>query len=586
MKKMLVYLTLGITVLLFARCSFTEDLNSIKTAVDDLKIVIGTPAFKNTIHIDVKDAANDANITGNVRIKISGDDATKIYDNLGLQKADHIYTAVDGMIDLVVDPHVDSLALIQKPLKIKVTPIADGYTGVTQDVTVSYETYKMVNLKMVNLTVNNLPGVNISKQQLNPTYSNTNTTTNTVVQNVDAKNTTVEVLSGTTLKNQNGQVLTGNINSQIVFYSPTDPVAQSIISESLSGQLTLEDGSTTEGRLISAGMYNAELKVGNETVKTLSGQGLKLRTRVSPELINPETGSAVAEGDIIPMWSQETGSGQWILEKKTIVKKDADGLYLEDVVNHLSSWNWDWKTSNHCSTGLKINWTLNGANNATISIKTQFTDPKYVNAYDKSKTEYIKTGSYTQLNNTPQKASGKLVFADANPVPGITLSFSPASINFTDLCSMAPQQVTVTAQNNNVYKVHLDITAKSKDPKEQLIVKPNAYIYYKQANTNYVFAQMKNGKVDLSMEIGKTYDMKATISEDTGTGTILIKDIGNNKLQVEFIPMSIGGGAAGDKIVLDPITKPAIGGDIYINYTAYLSSDILDDIQKVNRKYK
>jgi hypothetical protein len=407
------------------------------------------------------------------------------------------------------------------------------------------------------------------------------------VQNVDANTTTVEVLSGTTLKNQNGQVLTGNINSQIVFYSPTDPVAQSIISESLSGQLTLENGSTTEGRLISAGMYNAELKVGNETVKTLSGQGLKLRTRVSPELINPETGKAVAESDIIPMWSQETGSGQWIFEKKTIVKKDAEGLYLEDVVNHLSLWNWDWAYKSICTYGLQINWTLTGIiNSANVGIKVQYSDPSFEGVFTTTSSEIIKNGNYSLINQSFRNVSGKLLFFDANPLPGISLSFSPSYVAFSDLCTMSPQQVTVTAENSSTYKVHLDITAKSNDPKDQLIVKPNAYIYYKQASTNYVFAQMKNGKVDLLMELGKTYDMKATISEDTGTGTILIKDIGNNKLQVEFIPMSIGDGTAGDKIVLDPITKPAVGGDIYINYTAYLSSDILDDIQKVNRKYK
>ena len=107
---------------------------------------------------------------------------------------------------------------------------------------------------------------------------------------------------------------------------------------------------------ISAGAFDIQLTSGNTPVKTIDGEGFKLTTVLDPELINPETGNPVVEGDKIPLWSMDSETAVWKLEKTAVIKKNANGqLYLSEEINHLSHWNWDW-FMNSCNLGVTIKW--------------------------------------------------------------------------------------------------------------------------------------------------------------------------------------------------------------------------------------
>ena len=145
------------------------------------------------------------------------------------------------------------------------------------------------------------------------------------------------------------------MKSQVIFYNPTDSAAQASIPGGLDVSAKQADGSTGSIKMVSAGMFGVNLSTDNQEVKTFGNGGIKIRTKVDPEMINPNTGVAIKVDEKIEMWSKDEGSGEWKFEKMATVKSDSlnGGLCLEDTVTHLSTWNWDFFT-NSCPYGAKI----------------------------------------------------------------------------------------------------------------------------------------------------------------------------------------------------------------------------------------
>lgn len=580
MKKVVIFGFSLLVILFFTRCTLKDDLAKLSSfASDSLKIVLGTPEFSHTIHFEVRDAATQGYLTGNVKIKLSGDGAVKVYDNLGEQPSDFTFTAVMGVLDLVLDPRIDSTTLATNPVSFNVTPVSDGYIGVQQTVKVSYEKFKIVQINMINQSGQQPSGVSVSQANLSPAY-NGDQTSNAVLQQINGMNTTIQVQPNTTLKNASGQVLKGDISSQVIFYNPTDPVAQNMLAGALTGPIQLENNSTVDSKLVSAGMYTAVLKVGNETVKTLNGGGLKLKTSVPANLVNPNTGNTIQEGETIPMWSKDENSGIWKFEKNSIVKKDASGFYLEDIVNHLSYWNWDWvyDTNNSYDDGPVITWNLVNLNSGQVKIEAHL---------NKSGINYgtlpdvIYNNSTTDFHYTPKNVSGYLKITDRAPVAGRHLTFSPDSISFTDLSPQNKYNVKVTATYDpKLYNADITLKIHSDDPNSKTIIMPSSYINYSLTtplkwNSSY----MKNGVVSLQLLSGTNYTMFALFGSKWVLGTIRLNDIGNNKLQFVFSSF----GSTGNDMTSDPIDIPSTGSTIKFTYNVTLPASTFGSFQKVGR---
>ncbi|MFA6582279.1 MAG: hypothetical protein WCS79_10780 [Paludibacter sp.] len=579
MKKVLIFGFSLFVIMFFTRCTIQDDLAKLSSfATDSLKIVLGTPEFSHTIHFEVRDAATQGYITSNVKIKLSGAGARKVYSNLGEQPSDSTFTAVMGILDLVLDPRIDSASLAANPVSFNITPVADGYVGVQQTVKVSNEKFKIVEVSMINLSGPQPSGVSVSQASLSPAY-NGDQTSNSVLQQIDGMNTTIEVQPNTTLKNASGQVLKGNISSQVVFYNPTDPVAQNMLAGALTGPVQLENNSTVDSKLVSAGMYTAELKVGSETVKTLNGEGLKLKTRVPDDLINPKTGNTIQEGDIIPMWSKEENSGTWKFEKNSVVKKDADGFYLEDLVNHLSYWNWDWvsDSNDYYDFGPVITWNLVNFKSGQVNIEAHLNKSgvNYGTRY-----EAIYNNSTSDFLSTPMNVSGYLKITDRAPVAGRHLTFSPDSIPFTDL-SRQNYNVKVTATYDpTLYTADITVKIHSDDPTDKTIIMPSTFINYSQTTPlSWIPANMKNGLVSVQLLPGTNYSMLGIFGGKWVFGTFRLNDIGNGQLQFVFSDFT----STVNNITSDPIDRPADGSSIEFTYNVTVPASTFGSFKKVGR---
>ncbi len=584
LKLLLFYLAVFVAALFFTRCSLTEDIAKITDSLDSLKVSVGTPQFKTGIHFEFVDAKTGEYITEKeLKLIVTGNDASKVYDNIG-SKAES-YNASYGMLDLVIDPEVDSAYLAANPIKINVTPVVNGYLSLSQQVEISRPNIKNVIIALINLTGSNPDGVKVSIQNLSPTYDSQGKTISTIVQQIDGANTTIELLQGTVLKSASGSVLKGNISSQVVYFNPKDSATQNIIQGILTGDVQLDRNNpqSTQGKLVSAGMFAAQLSVGGQIVKTFDGAGLKLKTRVAPDLYNPDKDRVVNVGDTVPMWSQEELTGKWVFEKNSVIKSDVEGMYLEDVVNHLSYWNWDWFTREiggiYCDYPYpRINWNLTGVGSANVDIIVKLNG---VTSQYPTMKEIIYPYAYTEFGFFPRNRSGNIKFVDPKPLPGRKLIFTPASIDFANL-NRTVKTVNVTAEydNNDLYDVNINLSAKSTDPKSKIIIKPNAYLYYKPAAVrNWEGVNLRNGKTTFKLKLGQPYDILAYFGNNSGKGTLLVEKYGANQLQITMTPtMNLNSGTTGSAIKLPPVSKPA-NNIVNVDYTAILSASVFNTLK-------
>lgn len=569
-------------------CSLTEDITSIKDSLDGLKIVIGTPSYNNTIFIDIKD--QDGNFINDVKVKVSGTDAKNIYDNTLDQTNDLTYSTKDGRFYFILNPNISSSALAEKNVIFNITPIANGYIGFTQQVIISGEQLKLVTVKMLDISANIEGIVQNTSSAVKTTASGETVQQETVVNSEQA---TVKVEAQTILKNSKNEPIMGTVKSDVTYFNPTDPQAQALIALSLAGDMVLKDGSKATGRLVSAGMFNALMTSGKDTVKTLTGSGLSLKARVPSNLINPVTGNSVREGEIIPMWSKEEGTTTWKYEKDATVKKDNEGLYLMDAVNHLSDWSWNWQV-NACKKGPTFNWVFNGFNSGEKQIVVSI-DALYggiSNSFD----EYVnaENSTSTTLLNTPSNKPGILKFSIKSQELGKKLTIEPSSIDFTDLCSLGTKTVTISSVDDlsigYYVKMNLNISASDGN----ITLKPSLWLDYNNqmghtppdapnelnlAN-NFISSgqiQFVNGQAKSTLALIPETNciIKTKIAGKTVTGKIRINYSGVNKDQLEIVVSPLSADAK-ESIVLATIPKPSRGEIVNIEYQADLSSTDLN----------
>lgn len=204
----------------------------------------------------------------------------------------------------------------------------------------------------------------------------------------------------------------------------------------------------------SAGWMNMEMNVGGNEVNRFS-QPITLKIPISNALSNPNTQQPYQVGDKVDTWSLGA-NGVWQQDSIVTVKEDAAGKYAELKVNHLSTWNLDFKTD-ACSTPLNINYTysgvmspipyyceliraqggvafgITGASTATNTL--EFTNPsgshQIINAPANTDVEFIVHDNPTAPGTTPLVSSG--VFTTCASPGSITIptAQTPQSVNMT-----------------------------------------------------------------------------------------------------------------------------------------------------------
>lgn len=537
----MVYIAVLISAVFFSKCTLTEDIASLKKSVDSLQIIVGTPQFNTLVHFEFIDAKTKQFIkSSDVSVVVSGKDASLIYNNIGQKKS--TYLSKMGFVDLVVDPHkADSASLKVTPLEFIVSANVDGYLSASQKVTINKASRLNVRIQLIKMDAAPV-GVSVA---VNNNFTSTGANGKTLAsstQTMNAGKQAVVIPKDVILKDASGTPITGTLKSEIVFFDPTSADAQSAIPGTLGVEAKMSNGNSQNIKFISAGMFNVKLTAGDKAVKSFDNGGITIKTVLPPTFINPKTGVAVKENDVVEMWSMEEGSGKWIFEKMDTVRKVNGELVLEETVKHLSSWNWDyWIPS--CDNGPKFIFKGSlTSNNLVANVNAKYKDYGY-DENDNKQITVSTTGenSYLQILR-PAQSAGTFTFVNSasNNSSGKELVFTPSSVDVTNMCEGKTYEIQVSEKKYvESVKVNIELSATTASNKN-LILMPNTWVYYfTTAATSLAdisSSQMTNGKTLFSLALDTEYYIGALFGSSWGMGTIKVQNEGSSSYRLTFTP--------------------------------------------------
>lgn len=528
-----------IPAVFFSRCTLTEDISSIKKSVDSLQIVVGTPKFNTNVHFEFIDAKTGLFLqNSDVSVVVSGKDASSIYNNIGQKKSN--YLSKMGFVDLVVDPHkVDSVAIQTTPIEFVVTANVNGYLSASQKVAINKASRQTIRIKLIKM--DSAPqGVSVAVNNSFAVSGADGKIQNSSTQSLNTGKQTIVIPKDVVLKDANGTPVTGTLKSEIVFFDPSSPTAQNAIPGTLAVEAKLSDGTSGNIQFASAGMFNVKLTAGDKTVKSFENGGMTIKTVLPANMINPKTGVAVKENDVIEMWSIEEGSGKWVFEKMDTVRKVNGDLVLEETVKHLSSWNWDWYY-NTCYYGPKFVWKGSLSQDLYAKIKANFDSQNFETVESINPSVSYKSEFRTYY--TPQNMAATFSFENSNlnSSNGKELVFSPASVSVSNMCEGKTYEIQVSEKKIiETVKVNVELSATSTSNKN-LILMPNTWVYFFPTSITSLAeissSEMTNGKTSFSLELDKEYYIGALFGSSWGTGTIKVQNEGTSSYRLTFTPI-------------------------------------------------
>lgn len=580
-------LIFGLLPLLFigltSRCTLAEDLEKLKGAVDSLQLVIGTPSFETGVHLDFINAKTKNYINEvEVKVTVSGINSQDVYNNLGVRE--NPFLSRHGMMELIIDPRkVDTTAMKTTPVDFNVTVEASGYNSVTQRVKLFGAGMEKIAITMIKLT--DAPAGISAKSTTSFTSTNSaGRTTTPSVMSMNSGQQAVSIGTGVVMRDAAGNPVTGTVAANVVYFDPTSQAAQDAFPGGLSVTADMGNNATEEIQFVSAGMFDVRLAANGKKVSSFENGGITLKTEIPADMKHPKTGNLIKENDVIELWSQNEGTGKWVFEKMDTVRKVNGKLVLEETVTHLSLWNWDFYYD-MCENGPRFVWRGNLTSEWTYGKISAKIDNYW---YDKVTYQPVSTladsyYNYVQLYRVPTNATARFTFSDAGWDPYRKLVFNPSTLDISNLCDGKIYYINVSEQLTPVENitVNFDVSASSAT-NSQLIIRPNASLYYRLTNNDFYYWNMmylNNGKATVTLELDKTYEILATFGNNYGSGSLRIEKSGTTKLKVIMTPsIQIGSAVnAGQPVTLE-VDRPA-DNVVTVKYNAVLPDNIFGQLR-------
>jgi hypothetical protein len=187
--------------------------------------------------------------------------------------------------------------------------------------------------------------------------------------------------AGTKLLDKDGNEITGSVKMDMALF-PNDANGEaepgkSPLKSFPGGVNDVKPAGGSSGYFVSGGLTALELTgPGGEKVTDFAGGAVDVTTTVPQSTINPNTNAALADGDLLPIWSYDESTGEWTQEDAdadpatgqdgtaaTTGKTDgrvtcavgATTCTVTMKATHLSYWNLDWFSSARCEGTVDVN---------------------------------------------------------------------------------------------------------------------------------------------------------------------------------------------------------------------------------------
>lgn len=313
-----------------------------KDIMDDLELSVDMNIIKTNITVRFLDATTDMLIGeedgSQVDITVHGPDSAFVVTSMGSYQ--NQFTTGGGFLSIGLDPYKAKPTLAD-PVEITLVAQLEGYISTSLPITLVSEGGHTFIVRMVN---EEAPpeGVVVEKQE-DVGEAENGTLEEDIKFQTENNEVDITLEQGTVLKDEEGEPLEGDLDIKVAHFNPTEEEALGSFPGGMDVSVSNESGIEESGAFVSAGFVAIDItdQDGNKAA-LFEGEGLKLDTEIDPNIINPETGQPVKDGDIIPFWSYDEKTGEWTFEKNIEIKQTPMGLRTEAQLMHLSWWNIDW----------------------------------------------------------------------------------------------------------------------------------------------------------------------------------------------------------------------------------------------------
>lgn len=495
----------------------------------------------------------------NIQIEITGPGADDIYTLAGEKNIQ----AVDGVINIGIKKN--RAPSLDDPIEFTIVARANGYLTTFNNFSIT-NAEKQTHSVIYMAAKDALPqGVTAHGQSLPTTTEGLQEpiSISAMGANGTEEKMHLEIEEHTIFYNAQGEMVTGNLQLDLVQYDPQDPDAMLTVENMLSGFPAVNASGSDLG-LVSfhvAAYYSLDIYSNSEEVKYFSSP-LQVRAVLNPDTYNPYTGTTIQVDDVLPIWSLNEELLRWEIEGNAKVKEEDGELIAEFEQEHLSNWVIG-VTENTCHIG------------STLVIRSDIPEnycsrlfyTKLVNAetglpISNKAFNYLEMQDLTEVTllDVPTGTSAFLqIFSGVKGCEGQLLDESDPF----ELCGGTIELHFDQLKTDDWYPIEVSVSGYCENAGPDLSVGPTGNILYRPTDCGSygILGRMVNGVgCTGTLEYGTTYDFKVrygsevfeylglTIENRTITYTL------DNGDTVEVI---VTGGAESAQLVFEEIPIPA-----------------------------
>ena len=296
-----------ISVLAFSSCK--KDLENL--IENDLMFNMDANAFlQNQVQLQFVNANSSASkTTPQPSIKISGKDAQMVFDINGGNKI----AVTSQFANLAVSPGKPLSP--NAPAVFKIEASAPGFLPYEQEITVTHlDSFLTYTFEMVEL--NNMPqGITQSTGEIN--LSNTkNTSIGTINNNFFSG--TLSIQSGTTFRDENNNVTSGNPSITWRQFDPKNEVVLSNIPHLIANftENVMIDKAPSDMAFLPIGFAQLQIKSGTQQITSI-GEGLQVEFAIPNGTNARSIDLVLEEGDVMGLFHKNTVLNAWELVAET-----------------------------------------------------------------------------------------------------------------------------------------------------------------------------------------------------------------------------------------------------------------------------
>lgn len=505
-KKIVYLTTIFATLVLAIACEIPEDAGSV------LEIRAETNIFSHKTFITINDIVDQNNLNGNVlkaNITILDDNRPNLIVSEGGDFT-NVIDLPDGIGALAVNP---SYRGFSEPINILLEIYGNDYLTKKVSLTINPEDYTtQINESMMKIT-STPDGVGVKLQEEALTGgSNASDISVSTDPSTEGTSSDVNIPAGNIFKDANGNPInSGDLSVEVVHFDGKDIDASRVSNTSDIGSLEDENGQVLTN-VILAPLATADVNmfVGGVEVKEFNTP-IQIVMDVNEDVINPNTGTNVAAGDEINIYSTSDDSN-WAYLGKEIITDAGGKLVISFETNHLSTFSAAFKVEKCVDGKAILQLPNNGSGFASVYMGKFITLTGAV-----FPTVGIKIGDKLSLVNAPSENANLVLqpfFSDGLSVTIENIAWCSSSndnpAEVSNINDLIPEGVTV----------NLNISAKCPSGNSAII--PNevkVFIDYQGFGFFKDVGIIKDGKIALpGIVLNKSYEMKVTYDGESGFG--------------------------------------------------------------------